>query len=77
MLQDTKEINSDNQRTNIESNNSRVPISQVVDNESAMGHQKDFSYYYNEMIKTIKTYNPNISMSEEQKKRLQSKLQMR
>lgn len=68
MLQDTKEINSDNQRTNIESNNSRGPISQVVDNESAMGHQKDFSYYYNEMIKTIKTYNPNISMSEEQKK---------
>lgn len=68
MLQDTKENNSDNQRTNIESNNSRGPISQVVDNESAMSHHKDFSYYYNEMIKTIKTYNPNISMSEEQKK---------
>lgn len=68
MLQDTKEINSNNQRTNIEANNSRSHISQVVDNESAMGHHKDFSYYYNEMIKTIKTYNPNISMSEEQKK---------
>ena len=68
MLQDTKENNSDNQRTNIESNNSRGPISQVVDNESAMRHHKDFSYYYNEMIKTIKTYNPNISISEEQKK---------
>lgn len=68
MLQDAKEINSDNQRTNIESNNSQGPIFQGVDNESAMRHHKDFSYYYNEMIETIKTYNPNISMSEEQKK---------
>lgn len=66
-LQDKKEASNNSQSLNINPN-SQSFTNQGVDNKTNEGQHKDFKYYYNEMIRVLKLYNPSISMTEEQKK---------
>ena len=66
-FQDKKEASHNSQNLNVNPN-SQSFANQAVDNKASEGQHKDFKYYYNEMIRVLKSYDPSINMTEEQKK---------
>lgn len=66
-LQDKKEASHNSQNLNVNPS-SQSFANQAVDNKTNEGQYKDFKYYYNEMIRVLKSYDPSINMTEEQKK---------
>ena len=66
-MQDKKEASHNSQNLNVNPN-SQSFANQAVDNKASEGQHKDFKYYYNEMIRVLKSYDPSINMTEEQKK---------
>lgn len=70
-----EQINSDKINDVQESSYNSVPISSSNNNNyqemiQELETKKDYNYYFDEMLKATQQYNPNIQMTDEQKKQL-------
>lgn len=71
-----EQINSDEINDVQESSYNSVPISSSNNNNNyqemiqELETKKDYNYYFDEMLKATQQYNPNIQMTDEQKKQL-------
>lgn len=70
-----EQINSDEINDVQESSYNSVPISSSNNNNyqemiQELETKKDYNYYFDEMLKATQQYNPNIQMTDEQKKQL-------